>query len=211
MIRRMLLLSFFAALALAGCRGGTSTEPPLLVPSKWVDHFFLPVTNMNNQPKAKAQSQSHFWPDGRTARLPPEHTVARDALKADDAFYRGVDSAGKPVAQYPVELSEGLLARGQQRYNIYCAPCHDAVGTGKGIVPTKGWIPPPSFHDERILEFVPGQLFDVISHGVRTMPSYAKQISEGDRWAIVSYIQALQRSHHASLEDVPPELRNNLR
>lgn len=211
MIRRMLLLSLFAAMALAGCRGGTSTEPPVLPPPKILDYYVLPVTNMNNQPKAKSQSESTFWPDGRTVRMPPEHTVARNSLKADPAFYRGVDEEGKPVTQYPVELTEALVHRGQERYGIYCAPCHDAVGTGKGLVPTRGWVPPPSFHDPRIQEFVPGQLFQVISEGVRTMPSYARQIPESDRWAIVSYIQALQRSHHATLEDVPPESRNNLR
>ncbi len=211
MIRRLLLLSLLSALALSGCRGGTSEDPPILPPPKWVDFFLVPVTNMNNQPKDKSQSESAFWPDGRTMRTPPTHTVARDSLKADPAFYRGVDADGQPVTQYPVEVSEALVHRGKERYTIYCAPCHDAVGTGKGLVPTRGWIPPPSIHEPRIQEFVPGQFFQLISDGVRTMPSYAKQISEGDRWAIVSYIQALQRTHHAKLEDVPPESRNNLR
>jgi len=208
---RTLLLSMMSALLLVGCRGGTKEDPPVLPLPKLVDHFIVPVTNMNNQPKAKSQSESAFWPDGRTMRVPPAGTVARDALKADSAFYRGVNEDGSPVEQYPVEISESLVLRGQERYGIYCAPCHDAAGTGKGLVPTRGWVPPPSFHDPRIQELLPGEFFTLISDGIRTMPGYSKQISEADRWAIVSYIQTLQRTHTAKLSDVPPASRNNLK
>lgn len=206
----MRLVVVGALLALVGCRGGTSTEPPVLPPPKIVDHDVVPVTNMNIQPKYKAQSGSNFWPDGSGSRVPPAGTVARDALKADSAFYRGVDEAGQPVQQYPVELSAELLDRGQERYDIYCAPCHDQAGSGRGLVTTRGWMAPPTFHQERIREMVPGELFHIVSHGVRTMPAYAKQIAESDRWAIVAYLQALQRSHFARLDEVPADQRTGI-
>lgn len=210
-MRRLSMLTLAAGLLLVGCRGGTSTEPPVLPPPKQLDHYLLPTSNMNIQPKYVPQGQNDFWPNEQNARPVPENTVARGALKADSAFYRGVGADGQPVAEYPVELTPALLARGEERFNIYCAPCHDRAGTGQGLVPKRGWIAPPNFQDQRIREFVPGQFFEVITHGVRTMPSYAKQIPEADRWAITAWIQTLQRSNHATLEDVPPELRNNLR
>ncbi len=200
-----------AVLALAGCRGGTSEEPPVLPPPKALDHYILPVTNMNDQPKYTAQGKNDFWPDASDNRLPPENTVARGALKADPAFYRGIGADGQPVTEYPMELTPALLARGQERYDIYCSACHDRTGSGQGLVPKRGWIAPPSFYDQRLLGFGPGQFFQVISQGVRTMPAYAKQIPEADRWAIVAYIQALQTAATASLDDVPAEQRTNLR
>jgi len=208
-MRRLMLLTI-AVVALAGCRGGTSEEPPVLPPPKWLDHYILPVTNMSLQPKYKPQGQNDFWPNGADMRLPPEGTVARGSLKADPAFYRGVDADGRPVREYPVQLTAALLDRGQERFDIYCAACHDRTGRGQGLVPRRGWIPPPSFYDDRILAFTPGELFQVISRGVRTMPSYAKQIPEADRWAIVAYVQALQTAATASLRDVPPDQRSNL-
>lgn len=205
-------LSFlFVALAIAGCRGGVNTEPPVLPPPKALDQRILPGSDMNNQPKYMAQSSNKLWADGMDMRPVPANTVARGALKADPAFYRGVDAAGQPVTEYPIEVTTSLVERGQDRYNVYCAPCHDRVGTGQGLVPKRGWIPPPNFHDQRLREFVPGQFYQAISQGVRTMPSYAKQIPEADRWAIVAYVQALQRANFAKLEDVPPEQRNNLK
>lgn len=206
----MRLVVVGALLALAGCRGGTSSEPPVLPPPKIIDHDVVPVTNMNIQPKYKAQSASDFWPDGSGSRLPPAGTVARDALKADSAFYRGVDEAGQPLEQYPVELTAELLDRGQERFDIYCTPCHDQAGSGRGLVTTRGWMTPPTFHQERIREMVPGELFHIVSNGARTMPGYAKQIAESDRWAIVAYLQALQRSHFARLDEVPADQRTRI-
>lgn len=208
---RKIVLFASAAAALTGCRGGTSSEPPVLAPPKAIETYVVPVTNMTFQPKHKSQSSSEFWPDGRSARTPPEHTVARDSLKLDPAFYRGVDVDGKPVDQYPVELTAALVDRGQERYDIYCAACHDKAGAGRGLVPTRGWVPPPTFHQERIRQMVPGELYQIVSNGVRTMPGYSKQIPESDRWAIVAYVQALQRSHFAKAEDVPASQRNQVR
>lgn len=209
-MRRFSLL-VLALVAVAGCRGGVSEEPPVLPPPKWLDHYLLPVTNMSYQPKFISQGQNDFYPDGMDNRLPPENTIARGSLKADSAFYRGVDAEGKPVTEYPVELTRELLERGRERYDIYCSMCHDKTGRGQGIVPKSGWVAPPSFYDERILALGPGDLFGIITNGVRTMPSYAKQIPEADRWAIVAYVQALQTGNTASIENVPADQRNNLR
>lgn len=206
-MRKRMSWIFVALFALAGCRGGTSEDPPVIPIAKIVEHHVVPVTNMTYQPKAKAQAGSEFWPDGMAQRLPPEHTIARNGLKLDSAFFRGVDADGNPVTQYPVEVTTALVQRGQERYDIFCAVCHDRAGEGRGIVPTRGWIPPPTFHQERIRKMVPGELYQIVSNGVRTMPGYAKQIPESDRWAIVAYVQALQRAHFAKAEDVPAQQR----
>ena len=206
---RRSLLALAAMLALAGCRGGTQDAPPIMVPSKVID-VLMGVTNMDDQPKYKSQEDSSFFPDGRTSRMPPEHTVARGALRADPAFYRGVGADGAPLAGFPVEVNANLVERGRERYDIYCAPCHDQVGAGQGIVPKRGWIPPPSFHQDYLRAYTPGQFFQVITNGIRSMPSYAKQIPEQDRWAIVAYVQALQRSHYAKAAEVPAAQRGNL-
>ncbi len=190
-----------ALFALAGCRGGTKEDPPVIPIAKIVEHHVVPVTNMTFQPKDKAQAGSDFWPDGSASRLPPEHTIARNSLKLDSAFFRGVDAQGRPVEQYPVEVTTALVERGKERYDIFCAVCHDKMGEGRGLVPTYGWIPPPTFHQERIRQMVPGELFEIVSNGVRTMPGYGKSLSESDRWAIVAYVQALQRSRFAQAED----------
>ena len=104
-----------------------------------------------------------------------------------------------------------LIERGQQRFNIYCSPCHGRTGDGRGIVVQRGLLPPPSFHDDRLRKVGDGHIFDVISNGIRNMPSYRAQIPVDDRWAIVSYFRALQRSQNASINDVPAEMRGAIK
>jgi mono/diheme cytochrome c family protein len=103
-----------------------------------------------------------------------------------------------------------LLKRGQNRFNIYCSPCHDRTGSGKGIVIGYGLVPPPSFHDQKVLDFADGYIFNVITNGVRTMPSYGAQVPPDDRWAIIAYLRTLERSQRASLADVPSDHRQDL-
>lgn len=196
-------------LALAGCRDQTSREPPLEYPSKVADRI-LGVVRMDYQPKIRAQEASPIFPDGRGMRLPPEGTVARGSLKADSAFYRGITETGAPLSAFPVAVDRDLVLWGRQRFEIYCAVCHDRTGSGNGLVPTRGWVKPPSFHDPRILAFTPGELFQVASNGVRTMPGYAAQISEQDRWAIVAYVQVLQQSFHVRAGQLSAEERSRL-
>lgn len=169
------------------------------------------VHDMEKQPRYNPQSESEFFPDAATMRQPVAGTVAQGRLNSDSPYYWGRDGAGQFVKLAPVHLTAQLLSRGQERFNIYCSPCHGRVGDGQGIVVKRGYVPPPSFHSERIRQFPDGQIFDVITHGVRNMPSYASQIAVADRWAIISYIRALQLSQNATIDDVPVELRANIR
>jgi mono/diheme cytochrome c family protein len=174
-----------AAVLLSGCRGQTSRKPPI-----FIQH------GMEFQPRFNAFEGNSFYADGRNMRTPPAGTVARGLLKEEDAFYRGGDSAA-PLATSPVPVTAELLERGQARFNIYCAPCHARTGLGNGMVVQRGFLPPPSLNDPRIVSLGDGQIFQVISKGKGNMPSYAKQVPETDRWAIVAYVRALQYSQNA--------------
>ncbi|HLP40428.1 MAG TPA: cytochrome c [Fibrobacteria bacterium] len=195
-----LALGLASLLALAGCRGQASQKPPL-----WIKH------GMEFQPKALSYARSKFTSDGRAMRMPPEGTVAVGLLKEDDIFWRGGKDTSSLVATNPLRITTFVMERGQERFNIYCTPCHGATGVGDGLVIKRGFTPPPNFHDDRIVGLPDGYIFNVISHGIRTMPSYGKQVPEEDRWAIVAYIRALQRSQRATLNDVPESERANLR
>ena len=167
--------------------------------------------NMDNQPKYKSQAESQFFSDGATMRTPVAGTVARGQLREDDEFFLGKKADGSFVKKAPVEVTIQLLERGQERFNIYCSPCHGRVGDGKGIVTSRGYTVPPTFHSDQIREFPDGQLYDIISNGVRNMPSYRFQIPPEDRWAIVCYLRALQRSRNAAIDDVPVEIRGTVK
>lgn len=187
-MKNKLLVVFLGGLFVAtlfGCRGGLSEKAPI--------HL---NPNLDFQAKFKAQTYSKTPPAGTVvwdSVQPNKH--GRDAyLKEDDAFYRGKTASGEYVSVIPVPVTKELMARGQERFNIYCSMCHDRAGTGQGPVIKRGFVPPPNFSDERILAYKDGQLFDVITHGIRNMPSYKLQIPEEDRWAIVAYVRALQKS-----------------
>ena len=146
-------------------------------------------------------------------RTPPEGTVTTTATIDNDRYYAGKEG-GAFVRDIPVALTWDLLRRGQERFNIYCAPCHDRTGSGGGIVVIRAggtMVKPPSYHEDRIRQAPAGELFNVITSGVRTMPSYSYQVPVDDRWAIVAYIRALQRSQKTVLADVPEEMRGNLK
>jgi hypothetical protein len=179
------------AVALTACRGQPSQKPPI--------HL---NPNMDWQEKFKSQEPNPFFEDGRAMRKPVEGTVARGLLRENAAYYEGVDENGAWVVTMPVSLDRSFLHRGRERYEIFCTPCHGGTGGGEGIVIGRGYVPPPSFHDDRILEMTDGELYSAIYNGVRTMPSYRHQIPVNDRWAIVAYIRALQRSQNATDEDL---------
>lgn len=153
--------------------------------------------------REKPLDASAFFDDGRSARPPVPGAVARGELRADQAFYTG-KAGSELVAKLPVPLTMDLLKRGQQRFEIFCAPCHGRVGNGEGMVVKRGLRPPPSYHIDRLREAPIGYFVDVMTHGFGVMPDYASQVAPADRWAIAAYIRALQASQDARLADLPP-------
>lgn len=164
---------------------------------------------MADQPHYEPLQKSDFFADQRASRPLVEGTVARGHLGADMEFYTGKTEAG-PVKVFPITVDRKVFRRGQERFDIFCAPCHDRVGTGQGMIVRRGYRPPPSFHIDRLREAPPGHFFDVISHGFGSMPDYAAQITPADRWAIVAYIRALQFSQNASVGALPESERAKL-
>ena len=158
--------------------------------------------DMHNQPKYKPLRASEFFRDRSSARPLVEGTVARGALQEDEAFFTG-KAGGAPVAEMPFAVDDRVLARGQERYSIYCTPCHDATGGGRGMVVQRGYRPPPPFSEPRLRSAAPGHFYDVMTNGFGAMPDYRAQISPRDRWTIVAYIRALQLAQGASPSDGP--------
>ncbi|HOD66000.1 MAG TPA: cytochrome c [candidate division Zixibacteria bacterium] len=199
--RAAMLVLLAASLLLAGCyRGRPSQRTPI--------HM---VRDMDSQPKYQPMERTEFFGNEAIMRTPPAGTVARGQLRGDAVYFTGVTPAGDTVRQLPVAVTLPFLQRGRERFDIYCSPCHGRVGDGKGIMVQRGYVPPPTFHDARLRSVADGHIFDVITHGLRNMPAYQHQISVEDRWAIVAYLRALQRSQNASAADVPEEIRRGLR
>jgi hypothetical protein len=179
-LRKISSLSLLAVLAFSGCRRDMQQQP-----------YFRPL------------AKSDFYSDLRSARPPVEGTVARGQLHEDEYFYTG-KIGNNPGDSMPFPVSEDVLARGRERFNIYCAPCHSRVGDGNGMIVQRGYRAPPSFHTERLRKAPLGYFFDVMTNGFGAMPDYASQIPPRDRWCIVGYIRALQLSQEATMADVPP-------
>jgi len=165
--------------------------------------------DMQDQPKYTPLRPSDFFADGRSARPLPEGTVARGELRADKVFFTG-KSGDLYVDKLPFPVTRQVLERGRGRFNIYCTPCHGRVGNGLGMIVQRGLKRPPSYHIDRLRQVPIGYFFDVISNGFGAMSDYAAQVEPRDRWAIAAYIRVLQFSQQASLEDVPPEDRQEL-
>lgn len=196
-----LLITLAAVVLLTGCfRGMPKKKPPI--------HL---IPDMDTQPKYLPQSEGHFFADDMSMRQPVYGTVARGDLEANDSLYKGVDVNGQPLEHNPLPVTMDLLKQGQKEFNIYCTPCHSKVGDGRGIIVQYNYVPPASFHTDRLRNAPDGHFFDVMTHGLRNMPSYANQVAVRDRWAIVAYIRALQRSQHAPLADIPQDKRNQLK
>jgi mono/diheme cytochrome c family protein len=165
--------------------------------------------DMHDQPRYEPLEASHFFDDGRASRPLVEGTVAQGQAQRDTLLSTGkINNTMAAVLPFPV--TRQLLERGQERYNIYCSPCHDRVGGGQGIVVRRGFRRPSSFHLDRLREAPIGHFFEVMTHGFGAMMDYAAQITPNDRWAIAAYIRALQLSQHATLADVPVEERPRL-
>jgi mono/diheme cytochrome c family protein len=153
---------------------------------------------MYNQPKVLPQTSSDFFYNGASMRDPVPGTIPIGGLKEDAAFFTGKGADGQFVATIPEPVTPALVERGRQRYTIYCQPCHDARGDGKGILFQRGNVPTASFHQEKILKYPDGQIFDVITNGQGLMPGYRWPIQAADRWAIISYVRELERKRLAS-------------
>jgi cytochrome c len=164
---------------------------------------------MHDQPKYIPLRQSEFFKDTSSARPLVEDTVARGTLQDDTAFFTGKDS-NAPVDTLPFPLTQAVLDRGQERFNIFCAPCHDRAGTGQGMIVRRGYRQPPTYHIDRLRQAPLGHFVDVMTNGFGAMPDYRAQIPPRDRWAIAAYIRALQLSQHATVNDVPAEDRPKL-
>jgi mono/diheme cytochrome c family protein len=192
--RRVLgALAFTSLFAVTGCaRGCTSSRPPIhLNPS------------MDAQPKVRTQTANTFFYNGASMREPVPGTVPIGGLKEDTAFFTGKGADEQFVATSPVTVDEALVERGRQRYGIYCQPCHDPRGDGKGILFQRGNVPTATFHQEKILKYPDGQIFDVITNGMGLMPSYRWPIPPADRWAIIAYVRQLQRDRLARAAAAP--------
>ena len=198
----------------------SSTEPLAIVNRRSSIHIGWSVVvclllsvgcrqDMQDQPRYEAFEASDFFDDGRASRPLVEGTVAQGQLRLDEHLYTGKIN-GVLADALPVPLTRQLLERGQERYNIYCSPCHDRAGSGQGIVVRRGFRRPSSFHIDRLREAPVGYFFVVMTNGFGAMMDYAAQVTPHDRWAITAYIRALQLSQHATLSDVPSEERQHL-
>jgi len=157
--------------------------------------------DMQDQPKFFPQRGTTFYADGRSARPQVENTVARSQTHEDEYFYTGLKD-GKEGDGLPLPLTPELMARGQERYNIYCTPCHSRVGNGAGMIVQRGYRPAGNFHEDRLRNAPLGHFFAVMTNGYGAMPDYASQVTPEDRWAIAAYVRALQLSQNAKSSDV---------
>jgi mono/diheme cytochrome c family protein len=160
--------------------------------------------DMANQPRHNPLSPATFFPDGRSERPAVDNTLVRGAINEDPLF------TPKESNAFPLPLTKELLARGQDRYNIFCSPCHGLQGDGNGMVTLRGMKHPPTYHQERVRNEPNGYFFDVITNGFGAMSGYSMQLEPRDRWAIVSYVRALQLSRNAPVGELPPNLREKL-
>jgi mono/diheme cytochrome c family protein len=165
--------------------------------------------DMHDAPRYEPLEASTFFRDGRGSRTLVANTVARGTLREDEHLYAGkID--GQLTDMFPMPVTAEVMARGRERFNVFCSPCHGRTGQGNGMVVQRGFRAPPSYHEERLRNAPAGYFFDVMTHGFGAMPDYAAQVPVEDRWAIAAYIRALQFSQRATIDDVPAERRADL-
>jgi mono/diheme cytochrome c family protein len=155
--------------------------------------------DMHDQPRYEPLEASRFFPDGQASRPLVDGTVAREQLNDDEHLYTGKVN-GQPATTFPFEIGHENLDRGQQRYDVFCAPCHDRVGNGTGMIVRRGYRQPQSFHTDRLRQAPPGHFFDVITNGFGAMPDYRAQLRPEERWEVVAYIRALQLSQQPQVQ-----------
>ena len=191
--KHILFVAIALPLVLSACRGQVSKQEPI-----------HPNMNMDQQKRFEPQEQNKFFSDNRAMRQPVDGTVARGQLKDNTQLYQGINEDSSFVEDIPVEVTKSFIYRGKDRYEVFCTPCHGIAGDGNGIIMANnyGYVPAPSFHVDRLRNQSDGYIYSTIANGIRNMPSYATQIPVKDRWAIVSYVRALQRSQNVPEEQV---------
>ncbi len=162
--------------------------------------------DMHDAPRYEPLEKSSFFADGRSSRLLVANTVARGELRADDHLYTG-KVGGVLATEFPMPVTADTMARGRQRFDVFCAPCHGRSGEGNGMIVQRGFRQPPSYHEDRLVNAPVGYFYDVMTNGFGAMQDYAAQVPVADRWAIAAYIRALQLSRRATLADVPADRR----
>ncbi|HXO44576.1 MAG TPA: cytochrome c [Candidatus Cybelea sp.] len=165
--------------------------------------------DMHVQPKYLPYEPTDFFGDGRSERQPVPGTVARGQLRLDELMFTGREN-GVVVNKFPFPITKADLDRGRERYNVYCTPCHDYSGTGRGMIVQRGFPQPPSYHIQRLRDAPAGHFYEVITNGFGAMYSYAARVEPADRWRIAAYIRVLQLSRNATIQDVPESARQNL-
>lgn len=195
-----LLAIVVITLSIFGVRGMTSRRPPVVL-----------FGDMDNQPKYKSQAESAFFPDGRTMRMPPPGTIqwGRSAT-APSPEYLAEDQAAYQLKQMPVKLDRALLMRGQHVFNTYCVVCHGGAGLGNGVTTQYNMSQPANYHIDRLRQETDGYFYKVITEGKGLMGAYGPSIRPGDRWAVVAYVRALQRSENATINEVSEAMRKEL-
>ena len=197
----ILLLVVVSVVSVAGFRGSDSRRPPMEI-----------FPDMKRQPRLRPQKPNPFFADHRSSRLPVPGTIARGSPFEDIPVNTGrVPGTTNWVETNPLPVTAELLARGHERFIIYCSRCHSEVGDGNGITTKFGMLRAGNFHDPRIIRMADGEIFNTVTAGKNQMPSYASQVTVTDRWAVIAYIRALQRSRLGTLDDVPEEIRPTLK
>src|SRR5437899_10741075 len=195
----------------AECRKGLSRR--VLLSAFCILHFAFLLTacrqKMANQPKYDPLEPSDFFSDGMSARARYPGTVARGGLALAGFLATGMIN-GQDGDGFPFAVTEAVMNRGEERFNIFCSECHSKLGDGNGMIPSRGYRHPPSFHTDTLRAAKTGHFFDVMTNGFGAMPSYAAQVPVNDRWAIIAYIRALQLSQNGRANDLPPDLRAKL-
>lgn len=200
LVSTIIIVAVFAGLS--GCGPGAGKDRPPL----WI------IPDMKVQEKFKPQQESDLFADHSASRRPVPGTVSRESYFADEGYHFG-HAGGQYVGRNPLELSEAVLKHGQRKFNIYCAPCHDRTASGGGIVGKRAGavFQPANLHKQETRDKNDGELYSIASDGRRTMMGYRNQISDYDRWAVIAYLRVLQRAGGGTMEDVPENLRAEVR
>jgi mono/diheme cytochrome c family protein len=176
-----------------GCRGKLSTQPPRML-----------FRDMHDQPSLRPEAQFPGEFGATARRAPPPGVVAREAVITPGVFELG-KSKQDYAARVPITVDEPVLARGEERFNIYCSVCHDRAGSGQGVNPQRGFPGPVDLASDNTRNLKDGQIFEIVTQGIRNMPQMGDQIPISDRWPIVAWVRVLQRSQHAQISDVEPK------